>query len=100
MMSITHAALAGAAVPLLLSSSDSMVCGLAVLGSQLPDIDTTTSLIGQVCYPLSNWIESKFPHRSASHSFVAIATVAAAWWFPCQSLGLPRTEWLALWLGH
>lgn len=99
MMSITHAALAGAAVPLLLSSSDPMVFGLAILGSQLPDIDTTTSLIGQVCYPISNFIESKFPHRSASHSFVAIAFIAVAWWFPCQWLGLPKTEWLALWLG-
>jgi inner membrane protein len=99
MMSITHAALAGAVVPILLSSSDPMIFGLAVLGSQLPDIDTTTSLIGQVCYPLSSWIESRFPHRSATHSFVAIATVALAWWFIEQRLNLSRMEWFALWLG-
>lgn len=99
MMSITHAALAGAAVPLLLSSSDPMVFGLAVVGSQLPDIDTTTSLIGQVCYPLSSRLERRFPHRSATHSFVAIAAVAAAWWWPCQWLRLSNSEWFALWLG-
>lgn len=75
MMSITHAALAGAAVPLLLSSSDPMVFGLAVLDSQLLDIDTTTSLIRQVCYPLSSWLESKFPHRSAIHSHILFERV-------------------------
>lgn len=99
MMSITHAALAGAAVPLLLSSSDPMVFGLAVVGSQLPDIDTTTSFIGQICYPLSSRLEKKFPHRSATHSFVAIAAVALAWWWPCQWLRLSNSEWFALWLG-
>ncbi|MEB3831110.1 metal-dependent hydrolase, partial [Phormidium sp. CCY1219] len=99
MMSITHAALSSAIVPVLLSSSDPMVLGLAIVGSQLPDIDTTTSLIGQICYPISSQLEKRFPHRSATHSFVAIAAVAVAWWWPCQWLKLSNSEWLALWLG-
>ena len=50
---------------------------MAVLGSQLPDIDTTTSLIGQVFYPVSSWIEDRFPHRSITHSFLATAAIAS-----------------------
>lgn len=103
MMSVTHAALSAAIVPVLLSSSDPMILGLAIVGSQLPDIDTTTSLIGQVCYPISSQLEKRFPHRSATHSFVAIATVALAWWLPVKWLNLSADlfapEWFALWLG-
>lgn len=50
---------------------------MAVLGSQLPDLDTTTSIIGQVLYPVSSWIEDRFPHRSITHSLVATAAIAA-----------------------
>lgn len=77
MMAITHAAIAAAGVSLLFSTSDPLALSLAVLGSQLPDLDTTTSVIGQVCYPLSSWIEDRFPHRSITHSLVATAAIAA-----------------------
>ncbi|MEM1256564.1 MAG: metal-dependent hydrolase [Cyanobacteria bacterium P01_H01_bin.21] len=76
MMAITHAAIAAAGVSLLFGTADSLSLGLAVLGSQLPDIDTTTSLIGQVCFPLSSWIEDRFPHRSITHSLVATVAIA------------------------
>jgi inner membrane protein len=99
MMAITHAALAAAAVPLILGNSDPLILGLAITGSQLPDIDTSTSLIGQFFYPISRAIEEKFPHRSASHSFLAVAVVAAAWWFICRLIGFSNIQWLALWLG-
>ncbi len=63
-MSITHALIAPAGVSLILSTADPLVLGLAVLGSQLPDLDTSTSLIGQIFFPLSHWIEDRFPRRS------------------------------------
>ena len=81
MMAITHAAIAHAAiatagVSLLFSTADPLPLALAVLGSQLPDLDTTTSVIGQVCYPISSWIEDRFPHRSITHSLIATAAIA------------------------
>ncbi|MEM9008478.1 MAG: metal-dependent hydrolase [Cyanobacteria bacterium P01_F01_bin.86] len=84
MMAITDVALhlrrgytnAAAGVSLLLSTADPLPLALAVLGSQLPDLDTTTSIIGQVLYPVSSWIEDRFPHRSVTHSLVATGAIA------------------------
>ena len=77
MMAVTHAAIAAAGVSLLFGTADPLPLGLAVLGSQLPDLDTTTSIIGQVCYPLSSWIEDRFPHCSITHSLAATGAIAA-----------------------
>lgn len=77
MMAITHAAIATAGVSLLLNTADPLSLSLAVLGSQLPDLDTTTSIIGQIFYPVSSWIEDRYPHRSITHSFLATASVTA-----------------------
>ena len=87
MMAITHAArreadlfeiaTAAASLTFGLGTNNPVALGLALLGSQLPDLDTTTSTIGQICFPLSNWIEDNFPHRSITHSLLATATLAA-----------------------
>jgi inner membrane protein len=50
MMAITHACIALASTTLLLNTAHPLPLGLAILGSQLPDIDTSTSLIGQICF--------------------------------------------------
>jgi inner membrane protein len=50
--------------------------GLAILGSQLPDLDTTESTIGKIFFPLSSWIEDRFPHRSITHSLLATGFIA------------------------
>ena len=42
------------AFPSFLSTADPLPLALAVLGSQLPDLGTTTSIIGQVLHPVSS----------------------------------------------
>lgn len=41
-----------------------------VAGSLLPDVDTTTSGAGKFIKPISGWIESKFGHRTVTHSLL------------------------------
>ena len=77
MMSITHAAIAAAGTSLILGTADPLPLGLAILGSQLPDLDTTTSTIGKIFFPISSWIEDRFPHRTITHSLLATAAIAA-----------------------
>ncbi|MDJ0902196.1 MAG: metal-dependent hydrolase [Xenococcus sp. MO_188.B8] len=77
MMSLTHAAIALSGTSLILGTAEPLPLGLAVLGSQIPDIDTTTSTVGKICYPVSSWIEDRFPHRSITHSLLATAGITA-----------------------
>jgi inner membrane protein len=98
-MSITHALIAAAGVSLILGTAEPMALGLAVLGSQLPDIDTTTSTIGKIFFPLSNFLEDRFPHRSITHSLLATGLIAAV----SLPIGYFLGNWftaIALPLGH
>ncbi len=99
-MSITHSLIAAAGVSLILSTADPMALGLAVLGSQLPDLDTTTSTIGKIFFPLSSFIEDRFPHRSITHSLLATAFIAAIALPLGHFLLGDMTTALALPLGH
>ncbi len=76
MLAITHCALALAGTSLILGTADPLPLGLAILGSQLPDLDTTTSTIGKIFFPISSWIEDRFPHRTITHSLLATAAIA------------------------
>jgi inner membrane protein len=76
MMSITHAAIATAGTSLILGTANPLPLGLAIIGSQLPDIDTTTSTIGKIFFPISSWIEDRFPHRSVTHCLLATVAIA------------------------
>jgi inner membrane protein len=76
MMSITHSAIALSGTSLILGTANPLPLGLAVIGSQLPDLDTTTSTIGKICFPISSWIEDRFPHRSVTHCLLATAAIA------------------------
>jgi inner membrane protein len=76
MMAITHCAIAAAGTSLILGTAEPLPLGLAILGSQLPDIDTTTSTIGKIFFPISSWIEDRFPHRSITHCLLATAAIA------------------------
>ena len=75
-MAITHAAYALSGTSLILGTGEPLPLGLAILGSQLPDLDTTESTIGKIFFPLSSWIEDRFPHRSITHSLLATAAIA------------------------
>jgi inner membrane protein len=77
MMSVTHCTIAAAGTSLILGTANPLPLGLAIIGSQLPDLDTTTSTVGKIFFPLSSWIEDRFPHRSITHSLLATAAITA-----------------------
>jgi hypothetical protein len=62
-MAITHSLIAAAGTSLIIGTAEPMALGLAILGSQLPDIDTTTSTIGKIFFPISSFLEDRFPHH-------------------------------------
>ena len=76
MMAITHCAIALSGTSLILGTANPLALGLAIIGSQLPDLDTTTSTIGKIFFPISSWIEDRFPHRSVTHCLLATAAIA------------------------
>ncbi len=97
MMALTHGIIAAAGTTFFLGNSSPLILGLSILGSQLPDLDTSTSLIGQICFPISRWIEKRYPHRSLTHSFLATGAIALLS-FPLSQLGWKY--WAALPLAH
>jgi inner membrane protein len=46
------------------------------LSSLLPDIDTTKSTIGKVLKPISSFLDTKFGHRTITHSLLACIFLA------------------------
>ncbi len=99
-MATTHASIAAAGTSLILGSANPLILALSIIGSQLPDLDTSTSTIGQILFPISSWIEDRFPHRSITHSFLATAFLAAVSFGVCYYLSQPWKIALALPLGH
>lgn len=98
MLSITHAAIATCATSLIIGTADPAVLVASAIASQLPDVDTTKSYTGLIFYPLARWFEDRYPHRCATHSFMASAIVTAvtapiALWFSWQI-------WLGLSIGY
>ncbi len=98
MMALTHAVISCAGISLILTTNDPIHLALAIAGSQLPDLDTSTSTIGQILFPISNWIENRYPHRSVTHSL--IATIAIALLSVPLYLYFDWKTWLCLPLGH
>jgi inner membrane protein len=96
MMSVTHAAIAAAGTSLIFSTADPLILAIAILGSQLPDLDTSTSHIGQIFFPISRWIEKRYPHHTITHCLWATVAIAAlslpiGWYFGAllQAAALP-----------
>lgn len=76
MMNLTHTALSVTVTSIALGTADPFVLGTAAIASQLPDVDTSKSVIGRVLFPLSHFLEKRYPHRSITHSFVATSAIA------------------------
>ncbi len=98
MMSVTHAAIACSGSAILLGSSSPWTLLLSVIGSQLPDIDTTKSISGKTLYPIAAWFEARFPHRTITHCllatlFLTIASLPILYYYDWK-------HWLALPFGH
>lgn len=101
MMAVTHCAIALSGTSLILGTANPLLLGLSIIGSQLPDIDTTTSTIGKIFFPISSWIENRFPHRSITHSLLATASLTAVSLLVCFLLGdMNIKAAIALPLGH
>src|SRR4028118_309535 len=98
MMALTHAIISTAGISLILTTNDPIHLALAIAGSQLPDLDTSTSTIGQILFPISSWIENRYPHRSITHSLIATAAIALVS-IPAYFYADWKT-WLCLPLGH
>jgi inner membrane protein len=97
-MALTHSIIAAAGTSLILTTANPLYLALAIAGSQLPDLDTSTSTIGQILFPISNWIENRYPHRSVTHSL--IATIAIALLSAPLYFYFDWQTWICLPLGH
>jgi inner membrane protein len=86
MMSVTHAAISVAATSIALGTGHPWVLVTAAVGSQLPDLDTTKSIMGRILYPIASFIEARYPHRTITHSLMSTGAVAV--------LGIPLWLWL------
>lgn len=101
MLTATHATLAIASTSLLTGTADPWVLGSAAIASQFPDIDTSGSVPGRIFHPISRWLESRYPHRSLTHSFLATLIIAIAT-LPLWYIHKPQFYWALLigyWMG-
>ncbi len=73
MMTSTRLVLSVAATSLIFGTADLIVLSLSAVSSQIPDIDNTNSALGRLFLGFSSYLENRFPHKSVSHSFVALA---------------------------
>lgn len=99
MMATTHAAIATAGTSLILGTADPLALFLSLIGSQFPDLDTSTSYIGQIFFPISRWLEARFPHRTITHSLLATGLLCAIA-LPIGYFTNNLLIWLSLPLGH
>ncbi|MGK7873212.1 MAG: metal-dependent hydrolase [Xenococcaceae cyanobacterium] len=76
MMGPTHATLGILATSLILKTVDPVILGIGAISALLPDIDSSKSTIGRLLPGISKRIERRVPHRTATHSFCAIALIA------------------------
>lgn len=55
--------------------SNSIYLSLCIFSSLLPDIDHTKSIIGKMFYPLAKYLDTKFGHRTLTHSLVFLTPI-------------------------
>ncbi len=99
MMAVTHMVIAASVAAFSLDSQP-LTLLVAVVGSQLPDLDTTDSYTGKLFYPVAKWIQDRYPHRTITHCLyftLALGGVAIALYYFQL---LPGHAALALPVGH
>jgi len=52
--------------------SNELFLGLCVFASLLPDIDHTKSIIGKMFYPIAKFLDTRFGHRTITHSLTCL----------------------------
>ena len=87
---LTAAVLRGAGVDV--GFPEALVC---LVGSLLADIDITTSGVGKFARPLSNFLETRFGHRTVTHSLLFCLLLGLILW-PLEQVQ-PASYWAFLW---
>ena len=77
MMTLSHLAISGLLTATILGSSSPVVIGVGAIAGLLPDVDVGKSPAGRILFPISRYLEKRFPHRSCTHSIVASLLIAA-----------------------
>ena len=98
MMAITHMAFSVAISSITLGTGNPLILAVSAIASQFPDVDTSKSHIGRILFPISNFLENRFAHRSISHSFLASGIVTLIS-FPLVFF-IDPIYWQALVLGY
>lgn len=55
--------------------ANSIYISITIIGSLIPDIDHTKSIIGKLFYPLAKWLSVKFGHRTITHSIFFLVSI-------------------------
>lgn len=90
MMAVTHAAIGGVSFAAICALSGVPVqgaaLGVAAIGALLPDADTPHSRAGFFLPGISHYLESRFGHRTVTHSALGVLVFAALcaplWFWP------------------
>ena len=55
--------------------SSPLFISICLMGSLLPDIDHTKSIIGKAFYPLAKWLSVNYGHRTITHSLIFLVGI-------------------------
>jgi inner membrane protein len=77
MMTLTHLAISGLMTSLMVGTADPLAVSVGAIAGLLPDVDLSKSPAGRILFPISRFLEKRFPHRSCTHSILASVLVGA-----------------------
>ena len=75
-MTLTHLLFSATTTGAFLGTTRPEVLILGAIAGLLPDIDISTSPIGRILSPISQFLEKRLAHRSATHSLIASGALA------------------------
>jgi inner membrane protein len=61
MMTLTHLAISGLATSLIVGTADLIIIGVGAITGLFPDVDVGKSPAGRILFPLSRFLEKRFP---------------------------------------